>query len=101
MLSSASMRVLEARFHPSRRQPSDFIRLGYLVWRGPRRQELPIFEPARASLPDPVLSKLRYLVGMTGPDSFERLQRLRSEHWSFVPIGVDRERPRPASRRIS
>jgi hypothetical protein len=82
------MRVLEARFHPRRRAEADFVMLGYLVWRG-RRDARPVFEPARAAVPDPVLSKLRYLVGVTGPDSFERLQALRSDYWSFVPIAAD------------
>ena len=90
------MRVLEARFHPRRRAQADFVMLGYLVWRG-RRDERPVFEPARAAVPDPVLSKLQYLVGVTGPDSFERLQALRSDFWSFVPIAAD-EAGKPRAR---
>jgi hypothetical protein len=43
-----------------------------------------------------VLSKLQYLVGVSGPDSFERLQSLRSDYWSFVPIAPDETR-RPAA----
>jgi len=82
------MRVLEARFHPRRRAQADFVMLGYLVWRG-RRDERPVFEPARAVVPDAVLSKLQYLVGVTEPDSFERLQALRSDYWSFVPIAAE------------
>jgi len=89
------MRVLEARFHPRRRAQADFIMLGYLVWRG-RRDERPVFEPARAAVPDPVLSKLEYLVGVAGPDSFERLQALRSDYWSFVPIAAGEPRRRAA-----
>jgi hypothetical protein len=91
------MRVLEARFHPRRRQQSDVIMFGYLVWRGRRSGERPVFEPARATVPDPVLSKLRYLVGVTAPDSFERLQALRSDYWSFVPIAPDDISPTPAA----
>jgi hypothetical protein len=90
------MRVLEARFHPRRRAQADFVMLGYLVWRG-RRGERPVFEPARAMVPDAVLSKLQYLVGVTEPDSFERLQALRSDYWSFVPIAAS-ETHRPAMR---
>jgi hypothetical protein len=82
------MRVLEARFHPRRRQQSDVITFGYLVWKGRRRDARPVFEPARGLVPDPVLSKLRYLVGVSEPDSFERLQALRSDYWSFVPTGT-------------
>jgi hypothetical protein len=88
LLLATDVRVLEARFHPQRRQQPDFVTLGYLVWRRPHRREPPVFEPARTALPDPVVSKLRYLVGVTGPDSFERLQRLRSDYWSFVPIAA-------------
>ena len=82
------MRVLEARFHPRRRQQSDVITFGYLVWKSRRRDERPVFEPACAAVPDPVLSKLRYLVGVSEPDVFERLQALRSDYWSFVPSGA-------------
>lgn len=83
------MRVLEARFHPRRRGQSDFIMLGYLVWKGGRQRARPVFEPARAAVPGPVVSKLQYLIDMTEPGSFERLQSLRSEFWSFVPIRAD------------
>jgi hypothetical protein len=88
LLSDRTMRVLEARFHPRRRTQADCVMLGYLIWRG-HRDERPVFEPARAMVPGPVLSKLQYLVGVSGPDSFERLQALRSDYWSFVPIAAD------------
>ena len=81
------MRVLEARFHPRGRAQSDLVVLGYLVWRSPREQH-PIFEPARAAVPELVRAKLEYLVETSGPDSFDRLQRLRSDYWSFTPIAV-------------
>ena len=83
------MRMLEARFHPRRRGQADFIMVGYLIWRGERRRERPVFEPARAAVPEPVFSKLQYLIDVTEPGSFERLQALRSEFWSFVPIQAD------------
>jgi hypothetical protein len=97
LLADRAMHVLEARFHPRRRAQADFVMLGYLVWRG-RRDERPVFEPARATVPDAVLSKLQYLVGVTEPDSFERLQALRSDYWSFVPIAAD-ETGRPPEQR--
>jgi hypothetical protein len=89
------MRVLEARFHPRRRAHADFVMLGYLVWRR-RGDERPVFEPGRAAVPDAVLSKLEYLVGVSAPNSFERLQALRSDYWSFVPIAADEQRARAA-----
>ena len=67
--------------------------IGYLVWRDDRPRARPVFEPARTAVSDPVRSKLRYLVEVTEPGSFERLQALRSEYWSFVPVrSIDRER---------
>ena len=83
------MRVLEARFYPRRRGQPDFVMVGYLVWRDERQRERPVFEPARETIAEAVFSKLRYLVDMTEPGSFERLQSLRSEFWSFVPIRSD------------
>jgi hypothetical protein len=86
------MHMLEARFHPRTRAQSDFVSVGYLVWRDARREERPVFEPARAAIPEAVRLKLEYLVDMTEPGSFERLQALRSEFWSFAPLRAD-ERP--------
>lgn len=83
------MRVLEARFYPRRRGQPDFVMVGYLIWRDERQRERPVFEPARETVADAVFSKLRYLVEVTEPGSFERLQSLRSEFWSFVPIRSD------------
>jgi hypothetical protein len=85
------MRVLEARFHPRRRGQADFVTLGYLVWRDTRDEERPVFEPARALVPDAVRSKLEYLVGVNEPGSYARLQALRSVYWSFVPIAADED----------
>ena len=83
------MRVLEARFYPRRRGQPDFVMVGYLIWRDEGQRERPVFEPARETIADAVFSKLRYLVEVTEPGSFERLQSLRSEFWSFVPIRSD------------
>ena len=84
------MRVLEARFHPGQPSGPDFVVVGHLVWPGRRGREAPILRPAPAlpSSPPPttMLSKLRYLVSVTSPESFERLQALRSRFWSFVDV---------------
>ena len=86
---AAWMRMLEARFHPRRRGQSGFETVGFLVWKSELRGERPGFEPARATIPDAVISKLHYLVAITEPDSFERLQLLRSEFWSFIALNAD------------
>jgi hypothetical protein len=94
------MRVLEARFHPQRRGQPDFVMVGYLIWKGARPRERPVFEPARGAVADPILRKLQYFLDMTEPGSFERLQALRSEFWSFVPVHAD-ERQRQNSSDVS
>ena len=83
------MRVLEARFHPRRKGQPDIVSIGYLVWRREGRREVPVFEPGHAIVSGPVLTKLRYFVALTEPDSYERLQTLRSEFWSFVRIAAE------------
>jgi hypothetical protein len=86
----APVRILEARFHPRHKDDDAFIVVGHVVWEGERRQ--PVVQPS-ASLgdqrtPGTILSKLQYLVAVTAPESFERLQTLRSRFWSFVPVGA-------------
>jgi hypothetical protein len=84
------MRVLEARFYPRQRSDPGFVVVGHLVWRGHRQREVPILRPApsmgEAAGPTTMLSKLQYLVRATAPQSFERLQALRSRFWSFVDV---------------
>ena len=50
----------------------------------------PIVQPSSALLsraePATLLSKLQYLVALNGAASFERLQVLRSQFWSFVEV---------------
>ena len=67
--------------------------IGYLVWRREGRRQGPVFEPGRTTVSDAVLSKLRYFVALTQPDSFERLQSLPSAFWSFVRVAAD-DQPR-------
>lgn len=87
------MRVLQARFHP--RRQSDFLVVAHVVWDELRQQDHPTVQPAPALLleaePSAILSKLRYLLTVTAPQSFERLQTLPSRFWSFVEVpGVRR-----------
>ena len=36
-----------------------------------------------------MLSKLRYLIALSQPDCYERLQSVHSEFWSFVSTAAD------------
>jgi hypothetical protein len=80
--------VLEARFHPRQKTGGDFIVVGHVVWEGER--ERPVVQPSSSLLangePATLLSKLQYLVSLNGAASFERLQVLRSQFWSFVEV---------------
>ena len=85
------MRTLEARFHPKR--ASDYLVVGYLTWSSSRETERPRIE-LRAGSPwthGNSLSKLEYLVSITHPGSFERLQTLHSQFWSFAEVVPVRE----------
>ena len=89
-----TMRVLEARFHPRGRDAKDFVVVGHVIW-GWLRREHPRVRPAAGSaLPGvsasstggAMLSKLEYLVSVTSPGAFERLQTLPNRFWSFVVV---------------
>jgi hypothetical protein len=80
--------MLEARFHPQRRSRPGFETVGYIVWKTDEPGAGPVLEPA-PRVPPSVVSKLNYFIAITGPDSFERLQTLQIDFWSFVPIGDD------------
>lgn len=63
--------------------------VGHLVWASPRDAK-PVIEPSLSlpreeSLPT-LLSKLRYLIDLTAPDSFVGLQDLHSAYWSFLDV---------------
>jgi hypothetical protein len=85
---AVTLRVLEARFHPRQKSGGDFIVVGHVVWEGDDGR--PVVQPSSALLtrgePATLLSKLQYLVSINGRESFERLQVLRSQFWSFVEV---------------
>jgi hypothetical protein len=85
LLSRGAMRVLEARFYPERRTNPHFYVVGHLLWHDRRGDGDPVFQPSDASS-RPITFKLNYLMNWAKPDSFHRLQSLRSEFWSFVEI---------------
>lgn len=80
------MRILEARFHPQRKNYPSFIVVGHLVWKRSWPHERPVFQPVDGAVPEPAICKLNYLIEVTRPDCFTRLQALRSLYWSFVEV---------------
>jgi hypothetical protein len=84
------MRVLQARFYPQQTAVDDFVVVGHVVWEQDATKGLPIVQPSLAltggGASATMLSKLQYLVAMTAPESFERLQSLKSRFWSFVEV---------------
>jgi hypothetical protein len=84
------VRVLQARFYPHRERLFDFVVVGHVVWEDEADVGRPVVRPAAALVsggsPGTVLAKLQYLVEVTAPGSFERLQTLRSRFWTFVEI---------------
>lgn len=81
--------VLEARFHPEPDDPSLMVVVGHVVWFD-ASDEHPVVQPSWSLMEQPapatMLSKLQYLVATASPDSFGRLQGLRSRFWSFVNV---------------
>jgi len=77
------------RFHrepPDRKPP---LVVGHLVW-ADGGDPAPVIEPSLSipreeSIPT-LISKLRYLIDSTAPDSFLRLQDLNSVYWSFLDV---------------
>ena len=84
------MQVLEARFHSKKKDCGSFIVVGHVVWDGERAW--PVVQPSTELLmrdePATLLSKLQYLVSVSGRESFRRLQVLPSQFWSFVEVNV-------------
>jgi hypothetical protein len=80
------MRVLEARFYPRRKSQPDFVLVGCLVWSGKNLRQRPVVQMGTAAPAGPFVSKLLYLLDVTEPDCFDRLQSLRSDFWSFVDV---------------
>lgn len=82
------MRTLEARFHPRRKDVGDFIVVGHVVWQGESAR--PIVQPSTEVLTRleqaTLLSKVQYLVSVSAHESFERLQTLPSQFWTFVEV---------------
>jgi hypothetical protein len=84
------MRVLEARFHPRQTAAQDFVVVGHVVWEEDLATCHPTVQPSASLIhdggPATMLVKLQYLVAITVPETFERLQTLKSRFWSFVEV---------------
>ncbi len=82
------VRMLEARFHPRQKDVGDFIVVGHVMWEGERAR--PVVQPSTELLMSreqaTLLSKVQYLVSISAHESFERLQALRSQFWTFVEV---------------
>ncbi|HEY4188158.1 MAG TPA: hypothetical protein VGP07_23990 [Polyangia bacterium] len=85
------MLVLEARFRFDAADDVEPTTVAHVVWTSADDLH-PIVQPSFSlqSHPGPatVLVKLQYLVELTSPDSFARLQTLRSQFWSFVDVST-------------
>jgi hypothetical protein len=85
----SAMRVLEARFHPQHDGVSDFIVVAHVVWEGDERGEPPSVQPSATLVGTgaaTMLIKLQFLVARAAPETFARLQSLKSQFWSFVDV---------------
>jgi hypothetical protein len=84
------MRVLEARFHPNEAEQDAFVVIGHVVWAGDAVDDHPEVKPSPSvdgcGAPSTMLAKLRFLVANTSPETFARLQLLKSRYWSFVEV---------------
>jgi hypothetical protein len=82
------MRVLEARFHPQHSGEGEFIVVAHVVW--DKEVDRPSVEPSSSLMasatPATMLAKLQFLVTSSAPETFTRLQTLKSQFWSFVEI---------------
>jgi len=80
------VRILEAHFHPmSRARPG----VSFVVARVYCDDGAGVsVEPVLSAIDDSAqLAKLRYLVAQADGDAYATLRRLRSEYWSFEPVG--------------
>lgn len=86
------VRILEARFLQPQRDGSPYMVVAHVVWRRNGARERPVVRAAPGvdanGTASTVLAKLQYLLTVTAPDSFTRLQALRSRFWAFVDVGL-------------
>jgi hypothetical protein len=87
-----AMRVLEARFHPHTGK-GQFVVIAHVIWEGDMARAMPTLEPAPSlrefGAPSMMLAKLDFLVAISMPEAFTRLQALKSQFWSFVEVEAE------------
>lgn len=81
------MRLLEARYHPTKRR-DDFIVVGHVLCDELHASLLKNEAPTAAPVPPAVMSNFKYLILMSSPRPFETLRALDSLFWSFVEVGI-------------
>jgi hypothetical protein len=90
LLPLEQMKILEARFHPPPTDRRRYVVVGHVIVEADGARHLTRVKPcsslAKQAAPATILATLRHLTRMTAPGSWERLQSLRSRHWTFVPI---------------
>jgi len=88
-VESPNVLILQARFRFDGARDAEPITVAHVVWAHPKDPH-PVVQPSFSLQQHPgpatVLVKLQYLVEMTAPDSFARLQALPSQFWSFVDV---------------
>lgn len=75
------MFVLEARFHPQKRNGTGVIVVGRVYCDGDRS-----WVSAGEQSDGAMVSKLRYLVTVNSPHPYQKLLTLTSDYWSFVDV---------------
>ena len=82
--------MLEARFHPSSAARRAYIVVGHVIVEEDGDDVVTSVKPscslARHHAPATMLATLRHLTRVAAPRAWERLQSLRSPHWSFIPL---------------
>lgn len=82
--------MLEARFHPPSAERRIYIVVGHVIVEGDGDDVVTRVKPScslgRHRAPATMLATLRHLTRVTAPRAWERLQSLRSRHWSFIPL---------------
>lgn len=88
--SGRPRRVLEARFHPYRKDDHRYVVAGWVIFEGEYPPLVLAASPATDSVSvaesRALLLKVRYLVDIAAAASLPALRDLRSSFWSFIDV---------------